>query len=83
MPRAQAQQVVPKILEAFERNLSEAAMERLLSFASGGRNPREGRRAAEPDDARMMVQDEITDTLIRVVTWHPERVTLETCWCWS
>lgn len=30
------------------------------------------------DDARSMVQDAITDTLTRVVTWEPERVGLET-----
>ena len=79
MPRKQAQRVVPEMLEAFEKTLTEAVMERLLSFAK--------RRVAmlakagvrrTPDDARMMVQDAITDTLTRVVTWNPQRVTLET-----
>ena len=79
MPRKQAQRVVPEMLEAFEKTLTEAVMERLLSFAK--------RRVAmlakagvrrTPDDARAMVQDAITDTLTRVVTWDPQRVTLET-----
>jgi hypothetical protein len=78
MPRKQAQRVVPEMLAAFERDLTEPVMERLLSFAK--------RRVAmlakvgvrrTADDARAMVQDAITDTLTRVVTWDPQRVTLE------
>jgi hypothetical protein len=78
MPRKQAQRVVPEMLAAFERDLTEQVMERLLSFAK--------RRVAmlakvgvrrTADDARAMVQDAITDTLTRVVTWDPQRVTLE------
>jgi hypothetical protein len=67
------------MLEAFERNLSDAVMERLLSFAKRrvAMLAKAGvRRTA--DDARMMVQDAITDTLTRVLTWDPHRVTLET-----
>jgi DNA-directed RNA polymerase specialized sigma24 family protein len=79
MPRKQAQRVVPEMLEAFERGLTEQVLERLLSFAKRrvAMLAKAGLRQTQ-DDARSMVQDAITDTLTRVVTWEPERVGLET-----
>ena len=79
MPRKEAQRVVPEMLEAFERGLTEPVMERLLSYAKRrvAMLARFGVRRT-PDDARMMVQDVITDTLTRVVAWDPNRVELET-----
>jgi hypothetical protein len=79
MPKKLAQRVVPEMLEAFERGLTEPVLERLLSFAKRrvAMLAKAGiRRTA--DDAKSMVQDAITDTLTRVVTWEPERVGLET-----
>jgi hypothetical protein len=79
MPRREAQRVVPEMLDAFERGLTEPVVERLLSFAKRrvAMLAKAGvRRTA--DDARTMMQDAITDTLTRVVTWEPERVGLET-----
>ena len=78
MPRKEAQRIVPEMLEAFERQLTDPVLERLLSFAKRRVEMlvKAGVRRT-PKDADMMVRDAITDTLTRVVRWEPERVSLE------
>ncbi len=77
MPRKEAQRVVPEMLEAFERQATEPMLERLLSYAKRrvAMLAKAGVRRTAADPAAM-VQDAITDTLTRVVTWDPARVPL-------
>jgi hypothetical protein len=77
MPIKQPEPVDPALLDAFERELTPDSVRRLLEFAN--------RRTAmlrvvgisvAADEAKIFVQDAISDTLTRVAVWQPGNVPL-------
>lgn len=79
MPKRNAQRIEAELLDAFEDQLTEDSFRRVLEY---------GRRrvammkvagvAVATDEAAVMSQDAITDTLTRVAQWEPTAVSLAT-----